>query len=215
MAEINFQRERSPWPWLLGLVILAGFVWFMLNYVYMPDGNQGEVLAGDSTYTIQRYIPPVDTANEVRDFVEYINSTPQNLTPKKYTEEGLIKLQSALSYIADRKDTAGYQVDEDIDSLDRTIVKIDTSARNYLIQVKPAFSVAVKAISSIEDSGTSLQNSNTVDLRTLAEGIDTSKSIKSQLGKIKKFFAEAGNVLQQVRLSYEYSLKKKVISSAL
>ncbi len=215
MADIKFQGQRSPWPWILGFVILAGFVWFMLSYVYMPDGNQGEVLAGDSTYTKLRYIPPADTVNEVKDFVEYVHSTTQDLTPIKYTEEGLIKLQSALSYIADRTDTTGYPVDEDIDSLDRTIVKIDTSSRNYLIQVKPALSAAVKAIGSIENSETSLKNNNTADLKNLAEGIDTSRSLKSQLGKIKEFFTEAGNALQQVGLSYKYSLKKKVTSSSL
>jgi len=210
MAEIKIQRrQRSPWPWIIGIIILAGFIWFMLTYVYMPEGNEGEVLAGDSTYTKDRYVTPADTANEVRDFIEYTQDTTQTLSPKRYTEQGLIKLQSALSYVADRTDSTKIRLTEEIDSLDRTIVKIDTTSRSYLSQVKPALSAAANAIESIKSSGSSAPHLGQSDLKRIESGIDTSKSLESQLGKIKEFFAEAGNALQQVKLSREYSLNKR------
>ncbi len=210
MAEIKIQRrQRSPWPWIIGLIILAGFIWFMLTYVYMTDGNEGEVLVGDSTYTSDRYETPVDTANEVKDFIEYTQDTTRNLSPKRYTEQGLIKLQSALSYVADRTDSTRTRLTEEIDSLDRTIVKIDTTSRSFLSQVKPAFSTAVNAIESIESSDSSAPRLGQSDLKRIESGIDTSKSVESQIGKIKEFFAEAGNALQQVKLSRDYSVNKK------
>ena len=208
MSDNKFRAgQKSPWSWILGFVILAGFVWFMLTYVYMPNGNLGKVLPGDSTYSQVKYQPPADTANEVKDFVAYVKDTTLDLSAKKYTEEGLIKLQSALSYIADR-DSANYLDDEKIDSLDRTIVKIDTSSSNYLKQVKPAFSAAVRAIESIQNSDTTTKGS-TAELRQIELNIDTSKSLESQLIKIKEFFTEAGSALQNEKLSYAYSLNKK------
>ena len=208
MSDNKFRAgQKSPWSWILGFVILAGFVWFMLTYVYMPNGNLGKVLPGDSTYSQIRYQAPADTANEVKDFVAYVKDTTLDLSPKKYTEEGLIKLQSALSYIADR-DSANYLDDEKIDSLDRTIVKIDTSSSNYLRQVKPAFSAAVRAIESIQNSGKTAKGS-AAELRQIELNIDTSKSLDSQLIKIKEFFTEAGSALQNAKLSYAYSLNKK------
>ncbi len=177
MAEIKIQRrQRSPWPWIIGIIILAGFIWFMLTYVYMPEGNDNEVFAGDSTYTGNRYEAPADTVNEVRDFIDYARDTTKNLPPKRYTEQGLIKLQSALSYVADRTDSANTQFKENIDSLDRTIVRIDTTSRNYVSQVKPALSAAVKAIESINNS-----TNNAADLRRIESNIDTSKSLGSQI----------------------------------
>ncbi len=209
MAEIKIQRrQRSPWPWIIGIIILAGFVWFMLTYVYMPEGDDNTGVAGDSLSTNQRYLPPPDTSNEVRDFVEYSRDTTQNISPKRYTEQGLIKLQSALSYIADRTDSVKNQVGQEIDSLDRTIAKVDTTSPNYLGQVKPAFSAAVKAIESIQYSGTTTQRGSAAELRSIESSIDTTKSLESQIDKIKMFFAEAGNVLQQVKVSNEYTLNE-------
>ncbi len=207
MAEIKIQRkQKSPWPWIIGIIILAGFIWFILTYVYMPDNDNNDVLSGDSTYTGERYQAPVDTVNEVNDFVEYARDTTQNVSPRRYTEQGLIKLQSALSYVADRTDSAKTRFNGAIDSLDRAVVKIDTSSRNYLGQVKPAFSAAVRAIESIRAD---VSASGTDNLRRIESNIDTTKSLESQLNKIKRFFAEAGNELQQVKLSHEYSLNKR------
>ncbi len=209
MAEIKIQkRQRSPWPWIIGIIILAGFIWFMLTYVYRPEDNDSQVLSGDSTNSSYRYEAPVDTSNDVKDFVDYARDTTKNLTPKRYTEQGIIKLQSALSYVADRTDSANTQFNEKIDSLDRTIVKIDTTARNYLSQVKPAFSAAVNAIKSIRNSGASAGSNNAASLKRIESNIDTSKSLGSQINKIKDFFAEAGNILQQVNLSQGYTLNK-------
>ncbi len=210
MAEIKIQRrQRSPWPWIVGIIILAGFIWFMLTYVYMPGNNENGALPGDSTYTSERYRTPVDTSNEVQEFIEYSRDTTQSFTPKRYTEEGLIKLQSALSYVADRTDSVTDQASKNIDSLDRTIVKIDTAARNYLGQVKPAFSVAVNAIASFPGSTVSQQNIGASGLSRIESQIDTNKTLESQLPKIKEFFAQAGNALQHIKLSREYSLNKR------
>lgn len=207
MAEIKIQRrQRSPWPWIVGLIILAGFIWFMLTYVYMPEDNNTTGTAADSSYSNRRYEVPPDTANEVRDFVEYSRDTTQNVSPKRYTEQGLIKLQSALSYIADRTDSSNNGVQQDIDSLDRTIAKIDTTSRNYLSQVKPAFSAAVNAIESIQTSDASAQSTVAGELKRIEAGIDPGKSLESQINKIKMFFAEAGVALQQLKVSNEYTI---------
>ncbi len=209
MAEIKIQRrQRSPWPWIIGIIILAAFIWFMLTYVYMPENNDNEVLAGDSTNTGQRYEAPADTINEVRDFIEYTRDTTK-LSPKNYTEKGLIKLQSALSYVADKSDSSNRNLEIEIDSLDRTIVKIDTAARNYLTQVKPAFSAAVNALQSIRNPENTGQTNSVTNLKNTEASIDTNKSLASQINKIRQFFAEAGDILQQISQSYAYTTNQK------
>ena len=209
MAEIKIQRrQRSPWPWIIGIIILAAFVWFMLTYVYMPENKENQVLAGDTTHTGRRYVPPADTVNEVREFIEYSRDTT-NLSPKKYTEKGLIKLQSALSYVADRTDSSNQNLGSEIDSLDRTIVKIDTAARNYLTQVKPAFYAAVNALQSIRSSENNGQANSITNLKNTEASIDTNKTIESQVNKIRRFFAEAGDILQQISQSYAYNTNQR------
>jgi hypothetical protein len=208
MAELKIQKkQRSPWPWITGIIIFAGFIWFMLTYVYMPTNNDNEMLAEDKSFAGQHYKPPVDTVNEVREFIYYARNTTPSTTARKYTEQGLIKLQSALSYLADNVDSTNDIITSKIDSLDLTIVKIDTSSKYYLTELKPAFSAAVRAMESIQQINYPGMSDNISNLKATENSIDVRKSLNSQLDKIKLFFIEAGKALEHMKLSYSYSLK--------
>jgi len=111
--------------------------------------------------------------------------------------------------VADRTDSSNRNVEIEIDSLDRIIVKIDTTARNYLTQVKPAFSAAVNALQSIRNQENKGQASSINNLKNTEASIDTNKSLQSQVSKIRQFFAEAGEILQQISQSYAYTTNQK------
>lgn len=206
--EYNRNDQKSPWPWITGIIILAGFIWFVMIYIYKPENKSIKVLSGDLTYAGNRYNPPADTVNEVREFIEYSRDTSKVLLDKQFSEKGLIKLQSAISYIADRVDSTDNSVKENIDSLDRTIAKIDTSDKNYLREFKPALSAAVNAMQSIQRINYPDLADDISSLKKAESRINVKRSVNSQLYKIKLFYTEAGNTLQKMKLSYAFSLNK-------
>lgn len=210
MRKMEYDRndQKSPWPWITGIIILAGFIWFVLIYIYRPENNSIKVLPGDLTYAGNRYNPPADTVNEVREFIEYSRDTSEALSAKQYSERGLIKLQSAISYIADRVDSTDKAVKEDIDVLDRTVAKIDTSRKNYMRQFKPALTIAVNSLESIQNINYPYLAEDISFLKKSESRISFNKSVNSQFQKIKYFYAETGNTLEKMKLSYAFSLNK-------
>jgi hypothetical protein len=206
--EYNRKDQKSPWPWIIGMIILAGFIWFALIYIYQPENKSIKVLSGDLTYAGSRYNVPVDTVNEVKEFIDYNMDTSKVLSSKQFSEKGLIKLQSAISYVADRVDSTDESVKVDIDSLDRTVAKIDTSRKNYLSELKPALSISVNAMASIQKINYPDLADDISSLSKTESRIRLNRSVKSQLSKIKLFYTEAGNTLQKMKLSYAFSLNK-------
>ncbi|HSD63238.1 MAG TPA: hypothetical protein VLB50_05540 [Ignavibacteriaceae bacterium] len=207
MAEIKIQRrQRSPWPWIIGIVILAAIIWFILNYVYKPDNSRNQAGMIDRTYYNDSYRAPLDTTNEVKDFINFTNGTSKPLDPKRYVEKGLIKLQSALSYLADKIDTLNNSViDKNVDSLDIAVAEVDTSSSNYLSELKPAFSSALKVMASIQYLKFPELAGNISNLKNVANSINVRSTINSQFTKIQQFYIEAGNTLKQMKLLYAYN----------
>ena len=197
-------RQISPWPWLIGLIVLAGFVWIMLTYVYIPEDNSGRTFKDYSFHSATHFIPPKDTINEVKEFINYLRDTSGTITSVNYTERGLIKLQSAISFVADNTDSTDSSISACIDFLDRTIAKIDTSSKNYLGELIPALSAAIRAIQSIQRVNFPGLSDDISNLKESEKRIDSKKSIGSQVTEIRNFFNEAGSTLQRMKLSYSY-----------
>lgn len=191
------------------MIILAGFIWFMLVYVYIPENNDNRVLPGDISLAGNGYKTPIDSINEIREFISYSENTGTVLSSKNYSEKGLIKLQSAISYLADRVDSSNSLVEENLNSLDYAIVRIDTSSNDYLGELKPAFLDAIDAMESIQKINYPRLTDNIKNLRNTVSRINIKRSAQSQLKKIRDFYKEAADLLIQMKLSYAFSLNKR------
>lgn len=201
MPEIKTERGQwSPWGWITGIIFLAGFIWFMLTYMYMPRNKDNEMLIGDTMFSGYWNKTLVDTVNEVSEFINYTKNTTNPSSVKKYTDQGLIKLQSALGYLADNVDSTNDNVKTNIDFLDKTIVKIDTSSKYYLTELKSALSASLKVIESIQKLNYPAMADKISNLKAAQSGIDVRKSISSQLGRITLYFVEAGRTLENMKL---------------
>ena len=209
MSEKEMRNnQKSPWPWIIGMIILAGFIWFMLVYVYIPENNDNKVLPGDISSEGNGYKTPIDSINEIREFISYADNTGSITSSTDYSEKGMIKLQSAISYLADRVDSTDVLVAEDLDSLDYSVVRIDTSSYDYLGELRPAILNAVDAIEAIQKINYPRLADYITSLKQIAEGINIKRSPRSQLQKIRNFYKKAAELLMQMRLSYAYSLNR-------
>lgn len=194
---------RSPWPWLIGIIILGGFLWFILTYKYVPENKINNVSGLNSK---NKYKAPIDTTNEVNDFINFSKKSEKQVNPKRYAEKGIIKLQSALSYLADRVDSSNNSIiDKNIDSLDISIAKADTSSTNYLSELKPAFFSALKVMASIQKFKYPQLAENILNLKNVEKSINEKFSLDSQLTKIIEFYFVAGNTIERMKSTYAYN----------
>lgn len=203
------KKDKSPWPWITGMITLAGFIWFMLVYVYIPENNDNKALPGDIVYAGNGYKSPIDTVNEIREFISYARDPNIILSSRNYLEKGLIKLQSAISYLADRVDSSNSLVEENLDSLDYAVVRIDTSSNDYLGELKPAFIDAIDAMESIQKINYPHLADNIKNLRDTVYRINIKGSARSQLQKIRDFYKEASEMFIRMNLSNALSVNQR------
>jgi len=181
------------------MILLAGIIWLLLMD-YFPDTIESQSSGAESSYTYYRYVAPVDTFNEIKEFIIFSKETLKPASCKYYTQKGLIKLQSALSYLADRIDSTNDIIKKDLDTLDRDVAIIDTSSQDYFDELKPAFSVVVKTLYSIQMLNYPDLMGNISDLQKTNNSLLKRNSASAPLNKIKQFYNEAAGTLQQMKL---------------
>jgi hypothetical protein len=207
MADLEDRGNARPtWLWILGVIFLAGFAWFILSFIYNPQIENEKSLAGSSIYSKYKYLNTNDSINEVTEFIEYANASNNPDDGKKFLERGLIKLQSALSFIADRVDSTNPNLGKDIDTLDRAVAKVDTSSAQCMIKIKPAFTAAVNAMESIQVLNYPDLGEEILRLKKTENSIKSRHSFNAQLQNIRKFFNYAAGTIKQMKVSYNYRL---------
>jgi hypothetical protein len=194
-------RNKFPGSalWIIGMILLSGIIWLLLMD-YFPDTIKSQSSGADSSYTYYRYVAPVDTFNEIKEFIIFSKETLKPVSCKYYTQKGLIKLQSALSYLADRIDSTDDIIKKDLDTLDRAIAIIDTASHNYFDELEPAFSAVVKTLNSIQLLNYPALRENISDLQKTNNSLLKRNSTSVELNKIKRFYNEAASTLQQMKL---------------
>lgn len=176
-------------------------------YVYVPEKSRNTEKGADSTSLRIELNFPEDTTNDIKEFILFSNYNSSKGNLKNYIENGLIKLQSALSFLADRVDSIDNSIiDQNIDSLDRAVAEIDTASTGYLSELKPAFSSALKVMDSIRRLKYPNLTPNILTLRDIENSIKINSKVNTQLIKIRRFYLEAGNMLQQMEPDYVYKL---------
>jgi hypothetical protein len=212
MDELKSPKGIISIKWIIGLIILILILWLTLFYIYMPHKNRTSTIA-DNSYSEYRFKEPVDTINEIRDFIQFVKNTGSTYPLKNeinYSEKGLIKLQSAISYLADRVDSTDSTLDGKINSLDQKVARIDTSSDEYITQLKPAFLDAVNVIETIQRLNYPDLKDQILKLSKAEKNINNRKPVKLQTANIESFFNLAGGILQQMKLSYSYTLNKAI-----
>lgn len=202
MSEIKTPKtQQSPWPWIIETIFIAGFLWLILNYVYTTDVSETKITFNRNTFLKNRYAEWTDTINEMKEFIDFSNDTSIPVS-KHYTENGLLKLQSALNFLADRIDSTNDKVKRSIDTLDKTVAQTDTSSSKYLSELIPAFYAAVKTLIFIQELNYPHLAGNISDLKSTEKSINERRPIAVQFNKIRQFFSKAGSTLRQMKISY-------------
>ena len=194
MAEIKLERKGTPiWPWILGLLLLAGLLWYFLG-----RGDDAATTTGDTTAaavtgaTGAAAAPsfgidgnPAGEENFIT-FVDRNDTSGETEANHQYTANGIRRLAVMLQTSAGGANDGPWIAMSTIaDSLQTTGPGDDRHAE----MAKRAFTLAVGVMGS---------GGNVAPARTAAEAIDTARPLGEQTAQVRTFFERARDVMRSM-----------------
>jgi hypothetical protein len=202
MAEIHIQKKkRSVWPWLLGILLVAAVILYILFTlegtreididVPFSSDTTGENL-NDSLSAAIKY----EAVNEYITFVRDSSSIIDKGNAKEFTSNGLRLINSALSSVLQEDSAANKNIVNQNDSLRKyaeELMKKSNDGKQGVI-VKKSFITVSDIFNSIYMKKNSVDN-RINNLEEIAQSI-RNKELNDQKDVIKRFFEKSGEILQ-------------------
>lgn len=206
MAEINIEKKKPVWPWiLLGLVILG----VILFFVFADDDND-DLLEEENT---EQVITPMETEDDletenweednlsgdesVSNYLDHIGDTERMGIDHEYSSEALILLINALE---NRAKEANINADVDIEELKNNVRGIKEDPQN-LTHANAINNVGTKIVNLMEKMQMEKFPDISQDVqeaRTALQNIQPSIPTLDQKDAVNSFYKEAGDVLQKM-----------------
>ena len=206
MAEINIERqERSIWPWIIGLLVLALLAWWLLSM--RGTGNDNDVVAETSPGAIADSLPPTGAGNlaampaAVSEFLRF-SEEPRPAqaadSTHSYEAEGLRRLAAALDELADRDTIDGVSLDIRIAALRE---RADALQRNWRStahagHTRTAFDSAAVLIESMQQRRFPNLGSASARVRQAVDGVKPDGLLLEQTAQVEQFFDRAAEAVR-------------------
>jgi hypothetical protein len=213
MADIHIERRRKPvWPWILGLIILAGLVWAVIEYTdrdknkvayqesYVPEEAVRPGMPGidqEETEGQSLGMTPGDTAaSKTQAFVSFVNNNEfeQGIaSDPQVTSEGLILLSDAIEEIS-----PDYSLT--VNRLRNTAEEIQNNPQSMANaeNIKTALSNAAETLKDIQANEYPEMKEEVNEVEKVAKSINAKGVVENQKEKVKDFFEKAATVINEM-----------------
>ena len=198
MTEIRVERRSPVWPWILGVILLAGLAWVVIAGVgdNEPGAEQavmdrpaegtgqgeGVGTSGRIPAAIQEYSAFVEDRSELTPGVEH-----------DYTAEGIRRLSAALgAYVEQRANDAETRTrfERFRETADR--LQKDPRSGAHAGMVRDVFTSAADVFESARiDAG------DVSGLRETASALSTERQLLDQIDQVKQFFRQSADALER------------------
>lgn len=226
MAEINVKKKRnnSPnWPWILLILLAVGIVGWLLIDTGDTDGDLAYIQ--ESEETTDRYITPDDrtvennqdqTARDLLDdeetdrqagqgnkeqiqsFVSFVEENNENIGREhNYSSQALSELADALSSLTE---DANLQRDPDLQNLKSQADQLqqNPSSDQHANIMSDAFTSAANVIDKVQKQNYPDLDKESNEVKEAAQAMEPTELATNQEDKIKSFFDESADALQQM-----------------
>ena len=215
MAEIKIEKKQPVWPWiLLGLIILGVILYFLLadNNTDDMDDMEDDIESVDTTYQTSQAgdrststwpddenKTPSPTANNesVNTYLSHVGNTSRMGVEHEYTNNALLHLINAVDYKA-QEQNVNIQTDLTEIRNDARAITQNPQATNHAGHIRTTATKLAVAMEKIQKEKFPNLSQDITDVKTAAEGIDTSALTLDQKDKINLFFNEAADVLRKM-----------------
>lgn len=214
MAEIKIKKKAPIWPWILGVLILAAIIYFL---VFANDGTD-DIDDVDDTVTTTEQIVEKDTVDQTRNDqtrsdsihlrdVKDINayttfiSDPNMKVDHEFSSAALTKLIAATKETADELDI---NIDADLNAAKKLSDEItkDPQSLSHANKIKDAAENITNALKTIQTEKFPQLNSQFEALNDAVSNIKVDTPTLDQKNDVKTFFTKAGNLLTSIQNDY-------------
>lgn len=212
MAEIKIEKKKPVWPWiLLGLIILAVILYFVLadeetDDIYDDDNTEEVITTSDS----EDDMDDMDTATWEDDnlsgddsaskYVAHIGDMEQMGIDHQYSSEALVLLINALE---NRTEEANINTDIEIQELKNDVrdIKEDPQSLNHANAIKNVGMKIVNLMEKVQMEKFPDMSQEVQEVSSAVQNIQPSTPTLDQKDAVNSFFKEAGDVLQNMKMS--------------
>lgn len=213
MAEIEIQRKRRGWVWLVALAVLTLLVWLVADALDGPDEAEAgqaalppaaaapgpAVPAAPATMMV---IDPAVPAPAVAAFVAHVRAGEARMgSDHVYTAQGIARMADALRELVQAHTAAGPRAAAGADrfyTLAAALVASPDSLRMHADWLSEAASSAATVMEGLADAvkGPVPELREQVgEVRTAARAIDPARDLLQQQDQVRAFFRQAADAM--------------------
>ncbi|MDT0294535.1 hypothetical protein ACFQ3R_12230 [Mesonia ostreae] len=209
MAEIKIKKKAPIWPWILGILILAAIIYFL---VFANDGTD-DMDDVDDTVTTTEQVVEKDTVNQTmsdtihlrdaKDINAYTTfiSDPNMTVDHEFSSAALTKLIAATKETADELDI---NIDADLNAANKLSNEItnDPQSLSHANKIKDAAGNITNALKTIQTEKFPQLDSQLEAVNDAVSNIKVDTPTLDQKNDVKAFFTKAGDLLTSIQNNY-------------
>lgn len=203
MAEIEIEKKKPIWPWIVGLLILAAIIYFLF-FMNKDDNDRiddGATTSETEQVSEENNADMEDTAAysniaEVEDYTNYIGDSKMGVD-HEYTHGALVKLIAATRATAEAVEV---NVDSDLTLAKEKTEEItkDPSKLTHANKIKESGQIISRALRTIQTDKFPDLQSEYDEVETAISKIEPDKQTLEQKDAVKAFFSEAEQLLTSI-----------------
>jgi len=218
MADIDIERrQRSPWPWVIGALVLILAVWGLSQWVRTDqppvattDPAQDPAAPPAAVNGVQpapERAPETAAADRFQEWVrDSADAVDQTNGPHEYTREGIDRISSTLEDLVGRDPAPAVQQRlEEMRRQRQAIRASDPASLEHANQARSAFLAAVGVLESLQERPELQQtglDQHVNRTRQAAEQVRTETPLLEQRAEVHEFFTRMGEALQTAEQNY-------------
>ena len=198
MADINIEKKKNKpiWPWILGLLLLAGIIWAIAGIDSEPEA---EVAAVEEPYS-EELVTTEPQSNNLVGFVAYVEN--KEIKEKmgldhQVTSEALMRLASSLSDISENDNQFSNKIEE-IRQVARQIQQ-DPQSLQHANHAHKAFSSAAEVMGEIQENRFPDAESEVNEVQEAANKLNNSEPLLNQKEAVNTFFEKAADAIEGMK----------------
>lgn len=207
MSEIRVEekKNRSIWPWIIGLLALVAVVWAIAE-IGDEDDYENEVAATEEYMDTERQ----EVSNEievyeneaVEEFVDFTRTEGEMGLDHVYTSNGIMKLNAALEALADDATVGTTSIESKREMMREAANSIekDPMAATHANSIRDAFMASANLLEAIQQNNYPNYASEVQELKQAAMDIDPDVLTLNQKEAVKNYFDKAAQVLNHMTI---------------
>lgn len=207
MAEIEIEKKKPIWPWILLVLIILAILYFV---VFADDDNTADDM--DDTNIEQMDETSMDdqdntadwdendsltSAEDVSGYITYVNDKSKMGVDHVYTNNALMELVNAVEAKANELHV---DVSDELEEVRNDAIEItqNPEAKDHAGTIKEAGTKIADVLENLKDQKFPELSEEVEQVKTAAQQIDPNVQTLKQKDKINSFFMEAADVLEKM-----------------